>query len=215
LDTLNILSAVGLEKGVIYETIVSTRAPDGTPNAAPMGVRSFDGRTLMLLPFKSTRTYRNLLATRTAVANITDDPQLFYDTALKEGTPCPREMFEEAKHVEAPRLTHAESIIELTVSSIRDEGPDRARVDCDPVYSEVLQLRPKPYCRGKLAAMEAIIHATRVKVFLKEGRREEADRLIQSILSYKALAERIGPKSSYLKVIEDVVAKVREWERGG
>ena len=214
MDTTNILSVVGLEKGVIYEVIVSTRAHDGTPNAAPMGIRSFNGRTLTLLPFKSTQTYRNLLTTRTAVANITDDPQLFYETALKEG-PCPQEMFGDAKHVEAPRLAQAESVIELTVSSIRDEGAERARVDCDAVYSEVLRLGPKPYCRGKFAAIEAIIHATRVKVFLKEGRREDVDRLIRSILSHRALAERVCPDSSYCKVIEDVVAKVREWERGG
>jgi len=215
LDASNMLSAVGLEKGVIYEVIVSTSALDGTPNAAPMGVRSFDGKTLTLIPFKSTQTYRNLLVTRMAVANIIDDPQLFYNTALKEGAPCPRQMFEDAKHVEAPRLAQAEGVIELTVSTIRDEGPERARVDCDPVHSEAIQLRPKPYCRGKFAAIEAIIHATRVKVFLKEGRREEANRLIQSILSYKALAERVCPDSSYCRVIEDVVGKVREWERGG
>lgn len=211
MDTLNILSTVGMEKGIIYEVIVSTRAADGMPNAAPMGVRSFDGRTLTLLPFRATRTYRNLLATRVAVANITDDPQLFYITALKEG-PCPQEMFGEAKHVEAPRLVQVEGVIELTVSSIRDEGPERARVDCDPVYSEVLRLRPKPYCRGRFAAIEAVIHATRVKVFLEEGKREEADRLTQLILSYRALAERVCPGSSYYKVIEDVVARVREWE---
>lgn len=215
MDPPSILSVVGLEEGVTYEVIVSTRAPDGTPNAAPMGVRSLDGRTLTLLIFKSTQTYRNLLTTRTAVANITDDPKLFYDTALKEGTPCPIEMFEEAKHVRAPRLVDVESIIELTVSSIRDEDLHRARVDCDPVYSEVLQLRNRPYCRGRFAAIEAIIHATRVKAFLKEGRKEEADRLIQSILAYRALTERVCPSSSYSEIIEDIVAKVKEWKREG
>jgi len=215
LDNLGFLTTVGLERGIVYEVIVSTRAPDGTPNAAPMGVRSLDGRTMTLLPFKSTQTYRNLLATRVAVVNITDDPRLFYDTALKDGTPCPREMFECAKRVEAPRFAQAESVVELTVSNIRDEAMERASVDCDPVYSEVIQLRSRPYCRGRFAAIEAVIHATRVKVFLKESRREEADRLIQLILSYKALAERVSPDSSYCKVIEDVVAKVREWEQGG
>jgi len=215
LNSSDTLSAVGLEKGVIYEVIITTRSPDGTPNAAPMGIRSSNGRTLTLLPFKSTQTYRNLLATQVAVANITDEPQLFYDTALKEVTPCPGEMFEDAKHVEAPRLAQAEGVIELTVSSIRDEGPERAKVDCNAVYSEVIQLRPKPYCRGRFAAIEAVIHATRVKTFLKEGRREEADRLIRSILTYKVLAERVCPDSSYCKVIEDVVAKVRGWEQGG
>jgi len=215
LDPSNLLSVVGLEKGVMYEVIVSTRAPDGTSNAAPMGVRSFDGKGLTLRPFKSSQTYRNLLATRTAVANIIDDAQLFFETALKEGVSSPQETFEDAKYVEAPRLAQAESVIEFTVSNIHDEDPEIARVDCDPIYSEVLQLRPKPYCRGRFAAIEAVVHATRVKVYLKDGRKEKADRLIQLILSYRELAKRVCPGSSYCKVIEDVVAKVDEWERGG
>ena len=32
------LTDLGFSKGMIFETIVSTYNPDGTPNAAPMGV---------------------------------------------------------------------------------------------------------------------------------------------------------------------------------
>lgn len=207
----NMLSAVGLEKGIVYEVIVTTRAHDGTLNAAPMGIRSFDGRTLTFVPFKTSQTYRNLRMTRTAVANIIEDPRLFYETALKKGVQLPPEMFETSKRVEAPRLRGAESVVELAVLK-EEEGPDKARVDCEPVYSEVLQLASKPYCRARFAAIEAVIHATRVRVLLREGKNFEAEKLIQSILLYRSLAERVSPDSKYSKVIEDVLSRVEEWK---
>ena len=46
----------------IFETVVTTIAADGTPHVAPMGVRLY-GERIVLMPFKPSTTYDNVVAT--------------------------------------------------------------------------------------------------------------------------------------------------------
>ena len=66
---------------VIVETIVTTVAADGAVNCAPMGVEWGD-ETIVLKPFLETATYRNVVATRAAVVNLTDDVRVFARAAI-------------------------------------------------------------------------------------------------------------------------------------
>ena len=68
---------------MIIETIVTSTAPDGTINFAPMGVEWQDD-TLVLKPFLETTTFRNVSASRVAVVNLTDDVKLFARAALSD-----------------------------------------------------------------------------------------------------------------------------------
>jgi uncharacterized protein len=61
---------------VIYETVVTTVAPDGQPHVAPMGVRYRDDR-VVLMPFKPSTTHDNIAATGVAVLNIVTDTRVF------------------------------------------------------------------------------------------------------------------------------------------
>ena len=64
---------------MIIESIVTTVALDGAVNCAPMGVEwdGTDDTAIVLKPFLETATYRNVVATRAAVVNITDDIRVF------------------------------------------------------------------------------------------------------------------------------------------
>jgi hypothetical protein len=77
------LTKLGLKKGMIFETIVTT-SNNKIPNAAPMGITTEDMKHLIIQPYKSSQTYENLLLTNLAVVNFIDDPWLFYRTALKD-----------------------------------------------------------------------------------------------------------------------------------
>ncbi|MDM0073257.1 DUF447 family protein [Variovorax sp. J2P1-59] len=61
---------------VIFETVVTTVAPDGKPHVAPMGVR-YRGAQVVLMPFKPSTTYDNIDATACAVLNIVTDTRVF------------------------------------------------------------------------------------------------------------------------------------------
>jgi uncharacterized protein len=61
---------------VIYETVVTSVAPDGTPHIAPMGVR-YRGEQVVLMPFKPSTTHDNIVASGHAVLNIVTDTRVF------------------------------------------------------------------------------------------------------------------------------------------
>jgi hypothetical protein len=61
---------------MIYETIVTTANSDGRPHIAPMGVRFEDGLAI-LAPFRPSTTLDNVIATRSAVINVTTDVRVF------------------------------------------------------------------------------------------------------------------------------------------
>ncbi len=61
---------------VIYETVVTTVAPDGRPHVAPMGVRYRDEQ-VVLMPFRPSTTFDNIIATGVAVLNIVTDTRVF------------------------------------------------------------------------------------------------------------------------------------------
>jgi uncharacterized protein len=61
---------------VIFETVVTTVAPDGRPHIAPMGVR-YAPQRVVLMPFKPSTTLDNISATGHAVLNIVIDTRVF------------------------------------------------------------------------------------------------------------------------------------------
>jgi hypothetical protein len=65
----------------IIETIVTSLAPDGELNIAPMGVEWAE-QELVLQPYRNTTTFRNLSASGEAVVNLTDDVRIFAAAAI-------------------------------------------------------------------------------------------------------------------------------------
>ena len=61
---------------MIYETIVISVDADNNPHIAPFGVRECDGLVL-IAPFRPSATLDNLLLSRSAVLNSTDDVRVF------------------------------------------------------------------------------------------------------------------------------------------
>ena len=78
-----------LPGAAIVETVTTTINPDGTVNSAAMGVEWGD-ETIIIKPFRSTRTLRNLRARGAAVVNLTDDILLFTQAALSDPHPPTR-----------------------------------------------------------------------------------------------------------------------------
>ena len=71
------LSSIGIEKGRQYETIITTANPDGTKNAAPIGVLCVNEDTILCRIFKGGKTLDNILNQKEFTSNITKNPELF------------------------------------------------------------------------------------------------------------------------------------------
>ncbi len=101
---------------VIYETVVSTVAADGTPHVAPMGVR-YRGADVILMPFKPSTTLANIVASGHAVLNIVLDTRVFAGsvTGRRVWPMAP------ADRVAGARLACALSHVELALAELQDD----------------------------------------------------------------------------------------------
>jgi uncharacterized protein len=98
---------------MIHETVVTTCSAEGTPHIAPMGAR-IERETVILMPFRPSATYDNIMATGCAVMNFTTDVRVFagcvtgrrdWTTLRADTVPCVR-LAGSLAHAEL-RLEHA------------------------------------------------------------------------------------------------------------
>ena len=146
-----------LPGAAIVETVTTTINPDGTVNCAAMGVEWGD-EVIVIKPYLSTRTMRNLRATRAAVVNLTDDILLFTQAALGDPQPPTRP----TATIDGAVLADACSWREVTVETIDESGP-RARVTTRVVERGVGR-EFLGFNRARHAVLEASIIASRARL---------------------------------------------------
>jgi hypothetical protein len=155
---------------MILETVTTTLNPDGSVNCAAMGVE-WGEETIVIKPYRSTRTLRNLRASGAAVVNLTDDILLFTQAALGDPQPPVRP----AEAVDGAVLAEACSWREVRVEEIDDSGQRawvRTRVVGQGIGREYLGFN-----RACGAVLEASILASRVRRLGAEAVAAELDRL--------------------------------------
>jgi len=140
----------------IVETVTTTINLDGTVNCAAMGVEWGD-ETIVIKPYRSTRTLRNLQATGAAVVNLTDDILLFTEAALGDPHPPTRP----AAAIDGAVLADACSWREVTVETI-DAGDPRACVTTR-VVGRGSGREFLGFNRARHAVLEASILASRAR----------------------------------------------------
>jgi uncharacterized protein len=159
-----------LPRAAIVETVTTTINPDGTVNCAAMGVEWGD-EVIVIKPYRSTRTMRNLRAKAAAVVNLTDDILLFTQAALGDPQPPTRP----AGAIDGAVLADACSWREVTVEVI-DAGGPRARVTTQVVGRGVGR-EFLGFNRARHAVLEASIIASRARWLPAAEIRTELERL--------------------------------------
>lgn len=209
---------LGFLEGTIGETIVTTCNVDGQSNAAPMGVTIKNDEILAIRPYRTSLTYKNLQKTKCAVVNLTSNPGLFYLTSFKEtiseGKLSP-ELFEKSKTIDAPRLKEVDAFVEVTVSDSNSFSIEREEFLCNVQLVEAFKMLPKVYCRARFATIEAIIHATRIKPFLKGNKEEQkcAFRLLELVDVCEDVVNRTAPDSRYSEIMVDLKQRINSWRQ--
>jgi hypothetical protein len=155
---------------VIVETIVTTVAGDGSVNCAPMGVE-WDDEVIVLKPFLETATFRNVMATRAAVVNLTDDVRIFARAAISS----PTYQTVPATAVQGVVLADCCSWREVKVRSI-DSTPPRSRIETEVVYRGARR-EFIGFNRASHAVLEAAIYATRLHLLPRPFIESELARL--------------------------------------
>jgi len=205
------LKALGFSEGPIYEIILTTLDHNGSGNAAPMGVVMTGPSTLEIKPFKTSTTYKNLKKFGKACVNVISDPGIYLATAFK-GEDMPRFP---VPYVDGDlRLDHSDAHIFIESDS-SDESERRATFMCRVLAVEVVNSKPRVFSRGRASVVEAIIHATRIKVFLEEGQCERVESLIKRFCECKDVVDRVSPpESTESRVIGELGRLIGGWRKG-
>jgi len=172
---------------LIRETIITTRRADGTPHIAPMGVRE-RGDELLIAPFRPSGTLENLLRTRSAVINLTDDVRV-YAGCLTGHWDWP---LVAAERVDGLRLRDLLAHQELEVIRV-DDDPVRPRLWCRVVH-EAVHGPFRGFSRAQAAVLELAILVSRLHMLPRA---------------------KIDSEVAYLRIAMDKTAGEREWEAWG
>lgn len=186
---------------MIYEAVVITSDMQGNPYIAPFGVRESSG-LIVISPFRPSKTLDNLLHSRSAVLNLTDDVRIFAGvlTGRREWPTHKAEKI--AGFVLDAALAHRElSLVEVRDDVTRPElffqvvhesnhapfhGFNRAQaavIELSVLVSR-LHMLPMEKIDAELAYLNIAIEKT-----AGEREREAWDWLIERIENYKAEKE--------------------------
>jgi hypothetical protein len=209
------LTDLGFCKNTIAETILTTYNPDGTPNAAPMGATMQNETHLEIKLFNTSTTNRNLQLTRNGVLNLTSNITLFYKTTFKETNPnetLPMEWFQKAQTVNAPQLASADATIEFTVTNTAPIDAQKTKTTCKVEHIHAKTAYPQVHCRAFAAAVEAIIHATRVKAFAHNpDQQQQVNKLVELIGNCTEVVQKTAPNSQYTELMQDLNQRITSW----
>jgi hypothetical protein len=163
-----------LPDDTLLEGIVTTLDDGGTPHIAPMGpIVDAEFNWLLLRPFRTSATYRNLNRSRQGVLHVTDDVELLARAAVGRIDPLPRVVRADA--VDGVILADACRWYAFRVDSL-DDRDERTRI----VARVVDRGRFRDFFgfnRAKHAIVEAAILATRIDLLDAAHICDEMERL--------------------------------------
>jgi hypothetical protein len=158
---------------MILEGLVTTLDPEGEIHLAPMGPRvAPDWSTILLRPFPTSQTYRNLKSHGEGVLHVTDDVLLLAKAAIGQATVPPTFP---AQHVRGYVLKDACRCYEFVVRSM-DESRERVHIEAEVVHRGTLR-EFFGLNRAKHAVVEAAILATRLHLLPVEEVRADYRKL--------------------------------------
>lgn len=187
------LKRLGFTENSFVETILVSKNNDGSYNAAPMGVIRREDQ-LEIRVYKSSKTYNNLIDDTCVSLNITDDPILFLKTAFKDE-------YEEIPIVNDWYIQGSDAIVLARKKEETMISDFQSLFILQPFEVSIKRREPTVFSRGRAAAIEAIIHATRVKIFHLEKMEDKVNELLDKIDSCFNIILRTSDDSSAEKMV--------------
>lgn len=233
------LARLGLQRGVLYEVLATTRFP-GTrvANVAPMGCVVTGQAEVTFYPFRDTDTFGNVVAAGRVNLNFHDDVALFARAAFRgwhrglEEREVPGDAIAWTTDETEPVLRAAPLVLtcalaekpaesaratcRLRVTNVitpggsveadsRLEGAERGKTTANECLLPHLGF----FVRARHLALEAIIHATRVRLHADRGDATAVDKYLDLVDFYCTEALKYRPPPD----VERAVALTRAYCR--
>lgn len=164
------LRSIGMEKGLLYETIITTRNSDNTPNAAPIGVICKDKHEIVIYLHEGSRTVENIKNTGIFMVNILKDPLVFVESTLGNLTP---DYFIESDHNYS--IKNADAFFKAKVIRKREvERDDQFGISRTTIINARVQELVKnreqvePLNRAIYGIIEALVYISRMDLLSRD-----------------------------------------------
>lgn len=166
---------------MIFETIITSQNIDGVAHVTPFGIRLQDN-IVIISPYKPSTTLDNILATRQAVLNLTDDVRVFAGalTNRQAWTLHP------AEKIKGSRLENCLAHKELKLLKVEDDAMRPS------LYLEVMHESAHGVFQGFNRAQAAVIE---LAVLVSRVKRLPLEKITQEMAYLKiAIEKTAGPK---------------------
>ena len=158
------LSKIGMEKGMQYESIITTEDCDGNLNAAPMGVLCRGPKSIMCRIFKGRTTLENIVSKKEFVVNISEDPELFTWSLLDN---LQADDFNEDKSIKNIDCYFKCEVTDLK-EAVKKSDPIRKKGEAIVIKANVVELvinKPvKAYNRSFSYVLESLVNFSRLDI---------------------------------------------------
>ena len=151
---------------MIFETIITSVDAAGNAHITPFGVR-YEGDFIVISPYRPSTTLANILATKCAVMNLTDDVRVFAGalTNRKVGELVSINTGSQANKIKGFRLVDCLAHVELELLEVRDEA-----IRPQLVMKKVAEFNHKPFAgfnRAQAAVIELAVLVSRLHLLPK------------------------------------------------
>jgi hypothetical protein len=146
---------------MIFETIISTVDLSGEPHVTPFGVK-YENNFIVISPYKPSATLDNILATKCAVMNLTDDVCVFAG-ALTNRQPW---RLMQSDNIIAGRLADCLAHVELELAEVHDDAT-RPQL----FMKKVAEFNHQPFAgfnRAQAAVIELAVLVSRLHLLPRE-----------------------------------------------
>lgn len=202
------LDRIGFSRGSIVESVLTTLNPDGSVNAAPMGVARKGPIQFEIRPYRSSKTHSNLNRNPEACINVINDPAIFLVTAFKEE----KFDFSPPKFSHDNSIEQADAVVFLTMLKREEIDKERSSFVGEASSIKLITESPTVFSRGRAQAIEAIIHATRIEYYLKNRKLVEAEDYIDRFNRCKRVVLKVSPQDSpETRTVEALERLIDRW----
>ncbi len=152
---------------MIFETIITSIDLAGNAHVTPFGIK-YKGENVVISPYKPSTTLDNILATKCAVMNLTDDVRVFAGavTNRKIGELVSINTALQTKRIKGFRLVDCLAHVELELVEVRDDAT-RPQL----IMKKVAEFNHKPFAgfnRAQTAVIELAVLVSRLHLLPKD-----------------------------------------------
>ncbi|MDI6644266.1 MAG: DUF447 family protein [Methanobacteriaceae archaeon] len=173
------LKKVGMHKGLLYETIITTKNSDNIPNAAPIGVLCKSENEIVAYLYQGSHTLENIKLQKKFIVNIVNDPEVFVECTLSDPSP---QHFKPYKDYFFLKNCAGYFTAELTDMKEVDRKDKLGSSNLNIIKAQVedifiCQESIKPFNRASFAIIESLIYFTRLELADEKTRQKYLDRI--------------------------------------